>query len=278
MKIVFQQTNDRYIQCLASAAASIWNNDVILWNRDIKPTLDMISQIQPDVVFVRYIDQNLAQELAFGKQKHQYKLVGIGQQTHQLFDYVSDPIPCINVAQINKGEFKEEFESPLSIIVGPNYGLNPLKPVILDYLENNMIDHKIYGMNEVYCSLTNYMGAITPRQRADIIASSKIFIDWSQQYGFMDALWFNTQTLVFGDQDYGSSINGLFKRYSSIDDFIKCLEKAKDDAFSEKIYPVVDETSYRHLANILKEIEVENIILEKIENKNEEFNHNVGNY
>lgn len=250
MKIVFENNNHRYTQCIASAASIIEGIDVSLWNPHIKPVLDMFYELGPDIV------------VASPDSKIDFAALNIAKQKYQFWFTETNEKPCINVAQIASGKINKTMITDVSFILSDTNHSNPLINMAMDYVSQNY-RYKVYGHPS---NRPQYLGYIDMRERADILASSKLTIDLSHKFAYMDSYYFGKPAMVHGEPNY---LDPSSLYFYDMQTFIESFELAINN--DDKIDRRPEESSLSHLADIFLNAGVGNDYITKTQNRNKEL-------
>lgn len=211
MKIIFENSNDRYIQCLASASSALWPNEINFWDRRIKPTLDMLKEINPELIVLNSYDEMLLKEIYVAKHKgYLGKFVLISDNSVNGFDSVEPEKPCVNIMQLLNGAKKPHLESNVSVLIDNNFRKDPMIYPILSMLKSRG-DCKVFGKGPVDINMSNYMGAVDTGTLADIIASSETYLDFTSKYGGLDSSIYSDRiSLIYKNKcDFASTFNNV---------------------------------------------------------------------
>jgi len=249
MKIVFESNGDRYIDCLASAASVIDGIDVFMWNPKVKNELDMLYEINPDIVAVGENNSVNQKAIDFGKRKYNFIYT------------VREELPCINVAQIAGGKMNKANEADVSFILSDFYKSTPLFNIMMDYVSQKY-NHKIYGS---YCDRPQYLGGITMKERSNILASSKVVIDITQKFAYMDCYYFSGLTMAYGEPN---PLDTHVMYYSNMDNFIEAFDILMNNPAQNLR---LEESSFIHLSNFFKGLGVDDSYSKLALEKNKEF-------
>ena len=272
MKIVITQTNDDIIMGVAAALSSIEN--VILWNPNTKPVMDMFDELSPDVLICQQSSVTMPiKEAVSEHKKTKIVLFGVVPPADLRVDLLCAPdnIPIQqmerlykgNIAQLGRGADLARFSNGKAQARHSSdiFFLSDIPPNINNTASYNTLarlttHYRVKVLGPAPMPIASYVGNADLKIVCDVIKSTKIAIDYDHKHCFDYAA-----NKVF----CLSNKQGMFPTISSdcaIHDCAKYLnnDKARDNVIEANYDLVVNKHTYFHsVAEIFNKIGFENI-------------------
>jgi len=262
MKIAIPQLGlpyfDNIARCLQSTASKPGiNMEIVLWNPNVKPLIDLFDEIWPDLIFLH--EQILRPEINLVLEEFDFRYVlacgGPNDHLHRRPDVVLthkeatgafDPSyktlvssPVADAISMHFSEHDERVESDILIITNPQIQFTDNLIAMTEYLCHNYRT-KIIGSGTV--DNYHYLGAVSPAERASFIRSTKLVIDLGS-YEFLDAACAKVPSLIFMGSQMESppSIFSSFRSFLTLKELkthVEDLLSTDDDykAYSQSCY------------------------------------------
>ena len=258
MHIIFEHAENNYYEPINAAYACLPNAQCTFWVRKRKPTIDMIDEMKPEMVFV--YNESLDPSLVLAKQIHNFKLISLVRYNQKNIDdyahivdlFITDNPnlnnekveyikPFANVAQIAGAKYTPNYKSDISIILTEPF--NETVKSYLDFITTNF-QVKIYGHKAPY---PHYLGEIDLYERANIIKSSKVLLGFTSNFE-QDAKFLKVRNLVVDTQ--GDSPLELIEKLQKLLQRQEVIQESVDTSF-EVIENICDKLN---MPNILEDI------------------------
>ena len=289
MKIVSTVLDPKYIGLLGCMTVLL-KDEFHVWKPDVKPIYDMIGQIKPDIIMMMSEEVNQSTINALTDYPCKFILFGSGvpeaitkiklpsilcapaslpvgirkNLENNIFpvEYLSD---YANIAQIFNGVYDETIDADVTYISHHPIGQRYYIPEMLGELKGKGINLKIVGQHRI--PLTEYLGTINTIEIPNILASSKITIDFDGQI-LLDAA--ANKTFVMSNIH-----NGLFPSFKNSRDlcngligYIRSPEYRKRKVSEAYKSIIKNDTSFHRIIQIfsaIKEQEIVDLATNKLE-------------
>ena len=186
------------------------NVEVFLWNVEEKSMIDAFYDASPDLVFIHENQMGDAFEMLCKESDFKYVLVGSRENpdltrqpsvviTSDTFkknfsnkEKVISLNPAAKVTDIHSARRHLPLESDVLILTGTV----PHTPPVVDSMKSlaKLFRTKIVG--DLPVEIPNYLGKVNMFQRADLIKSAKVLVDFGS-YDYLDAAYLKTAP-IFG--------------------------------------------------------------------------------
>ena len=196
LNIVFKHNNNPITEPLCAAFTKL-GYDTVLWWQDNKPTFDMLHERKPDILICDGADLN--QSILNGLKKFSdTKLVVINPRpadkllnlvNKSLFCYTKTPKtpslnldiiePSANIAQITNGVYDENLSSDILIYTNDD---SIIDYKIIGLLTQNSSKYKIKVFGHNRMNIPFYLGSLSLKEASNAIASTKLAIDFGDNY------------------------------------------------------------------------------------------------
>ena len=242
MKIVIPNLPFSHFQHIAGCLKIIESThplEVLLWNADNKPLIDVFDEIKPDIIFLHEKQLDLSFQMVCNEFDFKYVLMGSSppkeidkkpsaiiteEEFLENFCIGDNALPlraAANVSQIQNSDFKEELASEVLVITG----LFQMTQAIVESIVFLCDAFKTKIIGDEKFALPNYLGRVDIFERADFIKSSQVLVDFGTQ-DFLDASCLGTASIVAS-----SSFVPCVRSFNSIDS----LRQNINDLLSDKI-------------------------------------------
>lgn len=205
MNILIPNLDLIHLRNIGACLSSVEGIETALWNPSEKSLIDAFDEVNPSVAFLHENQLDRAFEIACTGRDFKYVLICgslpsqivkppsaviTGQQFLHNFKKEHNAIalqPAANVSQIHGAKHRPELASEVSVMTGGFQVSDDILRMI-SFLCNSY-ETKIVGPMPL--PFPNYLGQVNIFQRADIIRSSKLFVDFGS-YDFLDAQYLKT--------------------------------------------------------------------------------------
>jgi len=206
MRIIVPQLGLPYFDNIAQCLQTIVSKpgidmEIVLWNPNIKPMIDLCDELQPDLIFLH--EQILRPEINMVLEEFDFRYILAchtpNEQLHRRPDVVLtnkeaagviDPSyktlvtsPVSDIISMHLSQYDERLVSDILIITPPSIQFTDNLIAMIEYLCHNYRT-KIIG--DGGCDSYYYLGRVSVSERASFIKSTKLVVDFGS-YEFLDA-------------------------------------------------------------------------------------------
>lgn len=245
-------------------------------NQESSNLIQMLHGIKPDILVLNEASVNLDLEVTAYIDKKKPKVILYGSKPEEAYGYdvffldpnsktdvvgenifVEKKLPHIN-ALIN-GRYNKALASNIVTFVSENVNETLLNTLLKNY------DVKVFGNKKI--EHPKYLGNINPKQRADILSSTEIFVDLGTG-DFFDAILCGCKTCVLSNEqsEEVKTFQDIISMTSCVNDLLNCkfnpdLEHAQKSLRIETL----NKNSFTMSAHVLKQLgldeEAEKLVL-----------------